>query len=87
MKISKVGKEIKPGFYKSTFRSTPIEGDTPKMKIRYEIEQKISDEDYDIYDIVADLANAFNELKDGVTDGPAMVKWNERQSAIKEIIK
>lgn len=86
MKFEKVGKEIKPGFYKSTFRSAPIEGDDIKMKNRYKIEQVVSDETYDIYDMFADLANAFNEYKSGNVNGPANQKWDERQAQIKTIL-
>lgn len=89
MKITKVGKEVKKGFYKTSYKSAPVEGDTPKMKARYDIENSVTsgDDVYDIYDMFADLANAFNELKDGVENGPAMTKWEERQSLIKDILK
>ena len=86
MQIKKVGKEVKKGFYKATYMSAPIEGDTAKMKARYNIEQTVTSDVYDIYDMFADLANAFNELKSGVVDGPAMKKWDERQEVIKTII-
>lgn len=85
MKIAKVGKEYSAGHYKAYYVSQPIEGDSKKMQNRFSIEQ-ITPDTYDIYDIVADLANAFNELKSGVTDGPAMKKWDERQGQIKDII-
>lgn len=85
MKISRVGKQIAEGHYKSYYISTPIEGDSKKMVDRYNIEQ-LTEDTYDIYDMFADLANAFNELKDGVQDGSAMKKWEERQGKIKEII-
>ena len=86
MKITKVGKEKVPGMYLPYYISEPLSGDTDKMKKRYEIESKISDDVYDIYDMFADLANAFNELTTGVTDGPAITKWNERQLQITEIL-
>lgn len=88
MKIVKAGKEIQPNHYKAYYVSQPIEGDSKKMADRYKIEQITEDtgEAYDIYDLVADLANAFNELKSGVTDGPASKKWEERQEKIKSII-
>jgi hypothetical protein len=87
MKIEKVGKEVKKGYFKATYQSTPLEGNTPKMKARYDIEKNVIDGDsYDIYDMFADLANAFNELRTGTENGPAMKKWDERQSLIKDII-
>ena len=88
MKIAKVGKEIKPGHYKAFYVSQPLEGDDKKMRSRYNIEQNILEGDaiYDIYDMFADLANAFNELKSGITDGPAMNKWDNRQAQIKSIL-
>lgn len=85
MKIAKVGKQYADNHFKAYYVSQPIEGDSKKMADRYKIEQ-ITEDTYDIYDIVADLANAFNELKSGVTDGPAMKKWDERQGQIKDII-
>lgn len=85
MKIAKVGKQYADNHFKAYYVSQPIEGDTKKMRDRYSIEQ-LTEDTYDIYDIVADLANAFNELKSGVTDGPAMKKWDERQGQIKDII-
>lgn len=85
MKIAKVGKQYADNHFKAYYVSQPIEGDSKKMRDRYSIEQ-LTPDTYDIYDIVADLANAFNELKSGVTDGPAMKKWDERQGQIKDII-
>lgn len=86
MKIEKVGQEVKPGFFKSTYKSVPLVGDEKKMETRFKIENGIVDGTYDIYDIVADLANAFNELKSGVVDGPYSKKWDDRQEIIKTII-
>lgn len=85
MKIAKVGKQYADNHFKAYYVSQPIEGDSKKMRDRYSIEQ-LTPDTYDIYDIVADLANAFNELKSGVTDGPAMKKWDDRQGQIKDII-
>ena len=89
MKIEKFGKEVKRGLYKPYYMSVPVEGDNTKMKLRYNIEQQIGEEDeaYDIYDMFADLANAFNEYKTGNVDGPANQKWDSRQSLIKDLIK
>jgi len=58
-----------------------------KGGIRTNIEKAISPDTYDIYDIVADMANALNEvLADGVTHtGPAITKYKTRQTQIAKI--
>ena len=87
MRIEKFGKEVKKGLYKPYYKSVPSEGDNKKMKIRYNIEQQVCEDDpYDIYDMFADLANAFNEYKNGNPNGPANQKWDNRQEIIKKII-
>ena len=89
MKIQKVGKMVQEGLYVPQYKSVPSEGNTKKMKIRYNIEQRVSEDIYDIYDIVADMANALNEIIELNTDletGEKVSKWVERQGQIKKII-
>ena len=88
MKFEKVGKLVNDGLYRATIRSTPLEGNTNKMKNRYKLECDVAGEDpYDIYDMFADLANAFNETLNGIENGPAITKWMERQDQIKTILQ
>jgi len=54
-----------------------------KGKIRRDIERNVSTADeYDIYDLVADLANAVNDLLEGETTSEAITKYKNRQTSI-----
>jgi len=57
-----------------------------KLKIRKEISEEISDK-YDIYDIVADLSNALNDVLNGCNNSEAIAKFKERSTACKNIAK
>lgn len=57
-----------------------------KGKIRRDIEAKISEESYDIYDMVADMSNALVDLLEGKKESKAITKFKSRQTLIKNII-
>ncbi len=67
---------------------SPIESKGSKMHKRFLVEHK-NDEvaNYDIYDMYADLANAFNDLLDGKSDTPAIKKYQTRQAKVLEALK
>jgi len=72
------------GLRKPVYTQNNISEITPiKGKIRQDVEKSVAgSEDYDIYDLVADMANAMNDLLEGTTDSPAITKYKERQAEI-----
>jgi len=58
-----------------------------KGGIRSDIERNVSSDTYDIYDLVADMANALNEVlaADSTLSGAAIDKYKARQAQILNI--
>ena len=87
---------------KKVYTETPRTGNTSKMKMRFEIEEQIGEklDNYDAYDMIADLSKAFtaylniqkrelgeNFLKDATADELKNIqKFLERQDQISSII-
>jgi len=91
MKIEKTAIQTQKGRYKTVYKTSGTISKEPKVKSRYEIEKNVvPNEDYDLYDIVGDLANCTNDilsqLSNNIKQTPAIKKYKERQLLISKIL-
>jgi hypothetical protein len=74
---------------KKMYTEIPKSGNDTKMEIRYEIERQVNTlnaPDYDIYDMVADMANALKDIINNNPSSDAVTKFLNRQHQISEIL-
>jgi dsDNA-binding SOS-regulon protein len=75
---------------KKMYTEIPKSGNDTKMEIRYEIERQVNNldvPDYDIYDMVADMANALKDIINHNPGSEAVAKFLTRQDQISQILK
>ena len=88
---------------KKVITEVPTSGNSTKLKKRYRIEKQTlsgDDNDYDIYDITADLSNTLkslltiindsddlNMIKEKISEDKSIIKFMVRQNQIAEILK
>lgn len=88
---------------KKVITEVPTSGNSTKLKKRYRIEKQTlsgDDNDYDIYDIAADLSNTLKsllkvinssenliEIKEKLSEDKSIIKFLNRQNQIEEILK
>ena len=60
--------------------------DVVKTKLRHKIQSNIAGGKYDMYELVADMANALNDVLNGATESDAITKYKSRQADIASIL-